>query len=119
MDLHTSSNTYNEDFRRFSPTVDFALLFDQIKGVISLAKITPAYNVFDTYIFHYPFVGYDEEGILDYIQVLAYSDINGIHILEISPYRVQRYKKYVNDLVDLEYQKEYLESMTSLSREKM
>ena len=46
-------------------------------------------------IFSYPNAGYDEEGTPDYLQVLAYSDIDGVHILESSRFRAKKYKHYV------------------------
>lgn len=107
----------NENYRHFYDDVDVRDLFVQINSVISIAKITPAYNVFDTYIFYYPEAGYDEEGVLDYVQVLAYTDdFDNVKILEISPFRVKKYKEYINDLIDLEYQKEYLEDILKLNK---
>lgn len=112
-------NIKDGDFRRFDKDVDLTILLEQIKNIISIAKITPAYNVFDTYIFHYPNIGYDDTGALDYVQVLAYLRYDGeIKILEISPYRVHRYKSYINDLIDLEYQKMFLEETMERVREK-
>lgn len=113
-----SYSSTSTNFRHFSLSLDLKDLYDQIKNVLPLATITPAYNVFDTYIFSYPNAGYDEEGTLDYLQVLAYSDIEGVHILEISPFRAKKYKSYVNDLLDLEYQKIYFEESISYSRTK-
>lgn len=106
-------------FRRFSSSLDLLELYEQIKEVLPFATITPAYNLFDTYIFDYAEAGYDEEGTLDYLQVLAYTNENEeVSILEISPFRAKKYKSYVNDLVDLEYQKLYYEESVSYTRKK-
>lgn len=81
-----SSMQILEGFRRFSDNVDLEDLYERIKNVISLARVTPAYNVFDTYIFEYPDVGYDDDGELNHVQVLAYTDVGGggIHIRNIT-----------------------------------
>lgn len=113
-----SSMQILEGFRRFSGDVDLQDLYERIKGIISLARVTPAYNVFDTYIFEYPDVGYDEAGELNHVQVLAYTNVGGgVFILEISPFRVKRYKSYVNDIIDLECQLMFLEDEVKLQRE--
>ena len=115
---NVSSLQESERFRRFSSDVDLIDLYKRIKDVLPLASVTPAYNVFDTYIFEYPGAGFDDEGELNYIQVLAYNDVGGgVLILEISPFRVKRYKSYINDIVDLECQKYYSDDDMCLKRE--
>jgi tetratricopeptide (TPR) repeat protein len=103
---------YQDGYRKFNEDINLEELFNRIKNVISLANITPAYNVFDTYIFYYPLVGFDMDEICDYIKVLAYQDDLGIHVLEITPFKVDKYKNYINDLIDLECQKEYSIALT-------
>jgi hypothetical protein len=93
-------------FPRFDEAIDLEDLYNRIKAVLPDAKITPAYNVLDTYIFYCPLVGYNVDGICDYVQVLAFTDGSGTHLLEILPFRVNKYKSYINDLVDLEYKNE-------------
>lgn len=114
-----SASKKGENSRLFSPDIDLEELYSVIQNVLPIATVTPTYNVFDTYIFEYPGVGYDEEGILNHVQVLAYSDVGGgVFLLEISPYRAKKYKCFVNDIVDLESQKECQIGMTALSRRK-
>lgn len=112
-----SEKEKDENFRKFYDDVDLKDLYSEILNVISIAKRTPTYNVFDTYFFYYPKSGFDKYGDLDYVQVLAYrNDKGNICILEISPYRVDKYKNYVNDIVDLEYAKNDLYNQNLLEK---
>jgi hypothetical protein len=101
----------NGGFPRFDDAIDLEDLYNRIKEVLPYAKITPTYNLFDTYIFYCPLVGYNVDGVCDYVKVLAYRDNSGYHLLEILPFRVNKYKNYINDLVDLEYQKEFQKNL--------
>jgi len=117
--MNNMSNKENdENFREFQDDIDLKDLYSEILNVISIAERTPTYNVFDTYYFYYPEIGFDKDGLLDYVQVLAYTNSDGnVSILEISPYRIDKYKNYINDVIDLEYRKIDEDNQLVLKRE--
>ncbi len=105
----------NLESRYYEEDLDLIGLFEDLTYVLDLAQKTPCYNVLDTYLFTCPDVGYDDEGILDNIQVLAYSWQGKNYILEMSPYRVTRYHLFINDINDL-YYRQKLKEETKLQR---
>ncbi len=91
-------NSHEDKARHFHPEVDLEKLFRQIKTNITKAKRASTYNLFDTYFFKYPFVGFNKMEDLHELQVLSFQNGEGVHLLEISPYSVQKYKNDVNAL---------------------
>lgn len=89
----------------FDEQFDVFALYLKINDFIQYADVTPNYSVFKTFVFEVPGVGYDMEGKLGYVTVLALEEEEELRIVRMAPYRLTKYPSHINTWKELEIRK--------------
>ena len=96
---------------RFNSEIDINNLYEDIKKVISNSIKTPNYNLFDTYLFYYPNIGFAKDGAINHLKVLVYPNSDNFDIVEFAPYRIKYYQSFINDFFELQALEELKRSL--------